>query len=72
MKEILGEAKTVHELLSNARYGIDYYQREYAWSRDDVRTLIDDLTRLFEERERGEQCFLGPFVTWRDDRTEQP
>ena len=30
--EILAESKTVHELLSNARYGIDYYQREYRWA----------------------------------------
>jgi hypothetical protein len=29
MKKILGEAKTVRELLSNRKYSIDYYQREY-------------------------------------------
>jgi hypothetical protein len=59
---IAGRTFTLQQLFGESRYDIDYYQREYAWSRDDVRTLIDDLTRLFEERERGEQCFLGPFV----------
>jgi uncharacterized protein with ParB-like and HNH nuclease domain len=47
MKEILGEAKTVHELLSNARYGIDYYQREYRWGAKQVQELIEDLTEKF-------------------------
>ena len=31
MKEILGEAKTVRQLLSGAKYGLDYYQREFKW-----------------------------------------
>ena len=31
VKEILGEAKTVRELLDGAKYSIDYYQREYKW-----------------------------------------
>jgi uncharacterized protein with ParB-like and HNH nuclease domain len=47
MKEILGEAKTVHELLSNARYGIDYYQREYRWGAKQVQELLEDLTEKF-------------------------
>ena len=29
MKEILGKAKTIRELLGGAKYSIDYYQREY-------------------------------------------
>ena len=47
MKEILAESKTVHELLSNARYGIDYYQREYRWGVKQVQELLDDLAGEF-------------------------
>jgi uncharacterized protein with ParB-like and HNH nuclease domain len=31
------------QLFERATYDIDSYQREYAWSSDDVRTLVDDL-----------------------------
>lgn len=31
MKEILGKAKTIRELLGGTKYSIDYYQREYRW-----------------------------------------
>ena len=31
MREILGKAKTVRELLKGVKYAIDYYQREYKW-----------------------------------------
>ena len=31
MREILGKAKTVRELLKGVKYTIDYYQREYKW-----------------------------------------
>src|SRR5215216_367363 len=49
MQEILGKAKTVHELLSNARYDIDYYQREYRWGTKQVQELLDDLAGKFLE-----------------------
>lgn len=49
MKEILAEAKTVRELLSNARYGIDYYQREYRWGAKQIQELVDDLAGEFLE-----------------------
>ena len=40
MKEILGKAKTVRELLGGAKYSIDYYQREYRWQRKQVKELV--------------------------------
>ena len=46
-KTIDGRAKTVRELLSGARYTIDFYQREYAWQQRQVHELIDDLTAKF-------------------------
>jgi len=49
MKEILGEAKTLRELLKGVKYSIDYYQREYKWQDKQVRELLDDLTGKFLE-----------------------
>jgi uncharacterized protein with ParB-like and HNH nuclease domain len=47
VREILGKAKTVRELLSATKYSIDYYQREYKWQEKQVRELIDDLSSRF-------------------------
>ncbi len=46
-REIDGHGRTVQELLSNRKYSIDYYQREYKWQRKQVRELIDDLMQKF-------------------------
>jgi uncharacterized protein with ParB-like and HNH nuclease domain len=47
VKEIRGEAKTLRQLLSGSRYGIDYYQREYRWQARQVRELLEDLSEVF-------------------------
>ncbi len=47
MQEILGKTRTIQELLGNAKYGIDYYQREYQWQTKQITELIDDLTNRF-------------------------
>jgi uncharacterized protein with ParB-like and HNH nuclease domain len=49
MREILGKAKTIRELLKGVKYSIDYYQREYKWQEKQVRELVDDLTGKFLE-----------------------
>lgn len=49
MREILGKAKTVRELLKGVKYSIDYYQREYKWKDKQIRELIEDLTTKFNE-----------------------
>ena len=49
MREILGKAKTVRELLEGVKYSIDYYQREYKWQDKQVRELVDDLAGKFLE-----------------------
>lgn len=46
MREILGNAKTVHELLKG-KYSIDYYQREFRWQKKQILELIDDLSDKF-------------------------
>jgi uncharacterized protein with ParB-like and HNH nuclease domain len=58
MKKILGEAKTVRELLKGVKYTIDYYQREYKWHDKQIRELLDDLVgKFFEEYQPGHPRF---------------
>lgn len=47
MQEIQGKTRTVRELLSGAKYGIDYYQREYKWQPKQISELVIDLTERF-------------------------
>lgn len=66
MREIRGSAKTVRELLSGAKYGIDYYQREYKWQTKQVHELVDDLAGKFLEdyeptHEPGEVAGYGHY-----------
>jgi hypothetical protein len=49
MQEIQGKTRTVRELLSGAKYGIDYYQREYKWQTKQMVELVNDLTGAFLE-----------------------
>jgi len=49
MREILGKAKTVRELLKGVKYSIDYYQREYKWQEKQIHELVDDLSGKFLE-----------------------
>jgi hypothetical protein len=49
MKKILGEARSVRQLLSGSKYSIDYYQREYRWERKQAIELVEDLTSRFLE-----------------------
>lgn len=49
MREILGKAKTIRELLKGVKYSIDYYQREYKWQGKQIQELLDDLGGKFLE-----------------------
>jgi uncharacterized protein with ParB-like and HNH nuclease domain len=72
MQKILGNAKTVRELLKGAKYTIDYYQREYKWESKQIHELIQDLAGKFlgdyrEGDPRGEvekygHYFLGSII----------
>ena len=48
MREIVGQAKSVNDLLVD-KYTIDHYQREYKWETKQVQELIEDLTGRFLE-----------------------
>lgn len=72
MKEIKGKEKNIRMLLENARFSIDYYQREYKWQTKQLQELIEDLTGKFFESyqaddERSaiqtyENYFLGSII----------
>jgi hypothetical protein len=47
VREILGKAKTIRELLNGTKYAVDYYQREYKWGTKQIQELVDDLTSRF-------------------------
>jgi hypothetical protein len=69
---ITGKAYSLKDLFEKSFYRIDYYQRECAWSADDVWTLVNDMTRMLGEywqdgrrhwqRSSPDHFFMGPFV----------
>lgn len=77
MQEIQGKTRTVRELLSGAKYGIDYYQREYKWQSKQIAELVNDLTGRFlddyqQEDERKDVAqyghyFLGSIIISQQD-----
>ena len=68
-----GKTRSVRDLFSAAHYGIDFYQREYAWNSRNLDELLEDLTRSFlkqfdatDSRDQVKMYrpyFLGPIVT---------
>jgi uncharacterized protein with ParB-like and HNH nuclease domain len=61
MREILGKAKTVRELLKGVKYSIDYYQREYKWHEKQVHELVDDLSDKFLKEKESRKRDSGLF-----------
>lgn len=67
-----GESKSIRQLLDTQKYKIDYYQREYKWTTENVIELISDLENKFllnysEEHERHDvknynHYFLGSII----------
>lgn len=77
IQQIVGAARSVSQLLSNTRYGLDFYQREYKWADAQVAELLDDLADRFLDEYEGSHerrhvasyrpYFLGPIVTAQRD-----
>jgi hypothetical protein len=78
MREILGEARTVRELLKGVKYSIDYYQREYKWQEKQIRELLEDLSSKFledyqlehsrEQVQKYGHYFLGSIIVSNKDK----
>lgn len=81
MREIQAKTRSVRELLSDIKYGIDYYQREYKWQTKQIVELVSDLTTAFldeyqPQHERKEVAsyghyFLGSIVISQPDEKKQ-
>jgi hypothetical protein len=71
-KDIEVNPLSLKRLFESSFYTIDFYQREYAWGEEEVRTLVTDLRDAFDDwsgareyrrkPDRAPQYFLGPFV----------
>ncbi|MGP3965848.1 GmrSD restriction endonuclease domain-containing protein [Nonomuraea sp. 3N208] len=77
-ENIKSKSFCLHELFGEVSYEIDFYQREYTWGEDEVRTLVHDLCAAFDwwrqnpamlqKPHRAPQYFLGPFVYYEQQR----
>jgi len=47
MSKVDANPRTVRQLLSNMKYSIDYYQREYEWTTENISELLTDLEAKF-------------------------
>ena len=73
MSELIGRNLTVREIFTGRKYRLDYYQREYTWSKSNLEDLLNDLTNRFSSEFEDEYelkdidssrgYFLGPIVT---------
>ena len=73
MSRIQPYRKSIRELLSNVKYDIDFYQREYVWERRHIEELLDDFedrfTASYSEQHEPAQVesyphyFLGTIIT---------
>ncbi len=72
LSEIGARSRNIQETFGNAKYGIDYYQREYRWETKNIRELLEDLSNKFlnnfdpqhepREVENYDNYFLGSIV----------
>ncbi|MDO8416384.1 MAG: DUF262 domain-containing protein [Agitococcus sp.] len=70
--KIEAKDRSVHDVLDNKKYTVDYYQREYSWQQNHIEQLITDLSSSFlqeyqpshhrTEVENYNCYYLGPFV----------
>ncbi|MFF4053926.1 DUF262 domain-containing protein [Streptomyces chartreusis] len=79
--EIRSQGFSLKELFRDVTYEIDYYQRDYTWGEDEVRTLLRDLCGSFRNwstnpaylrrPHTAPQYFLGPFVYYEPSKNRR-
>ena len=60
---------TVAELFQNDSYHIPIYQRNYAWSEQEIEQLLQDLLDM-ADRDIASRYYLGSLVTWQRPETK--
>ncbi len=58
-------AKNIKEILTNDRYVIPRYQRNYAWGRAEIRQLIKDIVEFFDIEKSKKSYYLGSLVCFK-------
>lgn len=48
-RSILAKDYTLSEILTNKKYTVDFFQREYKWGQDNIEQLVSDLVGAFME-----------------------
>ena len=81
MSTIIPQKRTVRELLQNAEYSIDFYQREYEWERRNIEELLDDFVDKFSSAHDSRNSrrdvqdypryFLGTVIMFKKDGKKQ-
>jgi uncharacterized protein with ParB-like and HNH nuclease domain len=79
--EIRSQGFSLKELFRDVTYEIDYYQRNYTWGEDEVRTLLRDLCGSFRNWSANPSYlrrphtappyFLGPFVYYEPSKNRR-
>jgi hypothetical protein len=79
--EIRSQGFSLKELFREVTYEIDYYQRDYTWGEDEIRTLLRDLCGSFRNwstdpaylrrPHTAPQYFLGPFVYYEPSKNRR-
>ncbi|MDD3769816.1 MAG: DUF262 domain-containing protein [Sulfuricurvum sp.] len=69
--------RTIHEVLNEKKYTVDYFQREYSWEQKHIEQLVSDLTSAFlheysdgdshADVENYNNYYMGPFVVSEKD-----
>lgn len=69
-----GTVRSVQEMFTGRSYAIEYYQREFSWTKTNIEELLSDLTRSFlndydpthsrQDVASYSPYFLGPIVTF--------
>ena len=77
-KRIVAKEYPLKDILSNNKYSIDYFQREYRWQKENIDQSIDDLYNAFRADYRLEHStkdvanyatyFMGSIVVIAESR----
>ena len=56
--DISPDKQNIDKVFSNTQYYIDFYQREYKWTQEPVKRLLDDIFYKFNEVYQQNSSFL--------------
>ena len=73
MSKITGKEYPISDIFtSKFEYHIPSYQRPYAWEKEQVETLFDDLLDFYKNQPKDDNYFLGSIVLIKEDDENKP